>query len=94
MANVTKRFFFAFSVILIFSYHNSKSGFLQMTRNFELVYMLVVNIPTHHFVIYWLLQNGANNNQHQESHQRETIHDKFVFFCKIGKAKQQQQQQK
>ena len=31
----------------------------------------------HHFVfklIYWLLQNGANKNQHQESHQRETIH--------------------
>ena len=22
---------------------------------------------THHFIINWLLQNGANKNQHQES---------------------------
>ena len=41
----------------------------------------------HHFVIYWLFQNGANKNQHQDSYQRETITDKFVFFFKIGKAK-------
>ena len=34
----------------------------------------------HHFVIYWLFQNGANKNQHQESYQKETISDKFVFF--------------
>ena len=34
----------------------------------------------HHFVIYWLFQNGANMNQHQKSHQRGTIPDKFVFF--------------
>ena len=24
------------------------------------------------------LQNGVKKNQHQESHQRETMHDKFV----------------
>ena len=42
----------------------------------------------HHFVIYWLFQNGANKNQRQGSHQRETIPDKFVFFFfKIAKAK-------
>ena len=34
----------------------------------------------HHFVIYWLFQNGANKNQHQDSYQRETVPDKFVFF--------------
>ena len=33
----------------------------------------------HHFVIYWLFQNGANKNQHQESYLRKTIPDKFVF---------------
>ena len=32
-------------------------------------------------------QNGANKNKHQESYQRETIPDKFIFFFKIGKAK-------
>ena len=37
----------------------------------------------HHFVIYWLLQNCAKKNQHQESHQRETIHDQFVIFAKL-----------
>ena len=34
----------------------------------------------HHFVIYWLFQNCANTNQHQEPYQRETIPDKFGFF--------------
>ena len=39
-------------------------------------------------VIYWLFQNGANTNQHQDSYQRETILDKFIFlFFEIGKAK-------
>ena len=32
------------------------------------------------FVIYWLFQNGANKNQQQDSYQRETVPDKFVFF--------------
>ena len=41
----------------------------------------------HHFVIYWLFQNGANKNQHLDSYQRETIPDKLVFFSKIGRAK-------
>ena len=41
----------------------------------------------HHFVIYWLFQNGANKNQHQDSYQRETVSDKFVLLFKIGKAK-------
>ena len=36
-----------------------------------------------YFVIYWLLQNGMNKNQHQEWHQRETIHDKFIIFEKL-----------
>ena len=43
----------------------------------------------HPFVIYWLVQNGANKNQHHEAHQRKTKHDKFVFFANksIGWAK-------
>ena len=35
-----------------------------------------------------MLQNGANNNQHQESHQRETIQDKFVILAKLVRQKQ------
>ena len=31
---------------------------------------------------------ALNKNQHQESHQRETIHDKFVIFAKLVKQKQ------
>ena len=39
----------------------------------------------------WLFQNGANKNQHQESHQRETITDKIdFFFSKLEKAKKGQ----
>ena len=40
-----------------------------------------------HFVIYWLFQNGANKNQHQDSYQRETVPDKFVFFSKLIRQK-------
>ena len=57
---------------------------LHMTINFALRFFIGsrhsnINF-VHHFVIYWLLQNGAKKNQHQESHQKETIHYKFVFF--------------
>ena len=41
----------------------------------------------HHFVIYWLFQNGANKNQHQDSYQREPASDKFVFFSKLIRQK-------
>ena len=41
----------------------------------------------HHFVIYWLFQNGANKNQHQDSNQRETVPDKFVFFSNLVRQK-------
>ena len=27
-------------------------------------------------------KNGAYKNQHQKSHQRETMHDEFVFYAK------------
>ena len=37
----------------------------------------------HHFVIYWLCQNGANTNQHQDSYQRETVPDKFLFSSQL-----------
>ena len=58
----------------------------QFTNDYKFGISLLLHISSrhsnlnfaHHFVIYWLLQNGSN--QHQESHQRETIPDKFVFF--------------
>ena len=31
--------------------------------------------------------NGANRNQHQDSYQRETVSDKFVFFSKLVRPK-------
>ena len=37
----------------------------------------------HHSVIYWLFQNVANKNQHQDSYQRETIPDKFERHFEI-----------
>ena len=61
---------------------------LQMTMNFSLVQVHISSRHSnlnfaHHFVIYWLFQNGANKNQHQDSYQRETVPDKFVFFSKL-----------
>ena len=68
---------------------------LQMTINLALVYIHIGSRHSnssfaHHFVIYWLFQNGVNKNQHQESHQRETIPDNSFFFFKIVKAKKSQ----
>ena len=46
-------------------------------------------------LFYWLLQNGANSIQHhQESHQRETIHDKFVIFAILVRQKNKQTNKK
>ena len=45
----------------------------------------------HQFVIYWLLQNGAKKNQHQESHQRETQRGKFEIFAKWERQKSGEQ---
>ena len=58
---------------------------LQMTTNLALVQIHIISRHSnlnfaHHFVICWLFQNGANKNQHQESYQRETVPDKYVFF--------------
>ena len=34
----------------------------------------------HHFVIYWLLQTGANKNQNQDKYQRETMYNELYFM--------------
>ena len=70
---------------------------LQMAINMALVHISSRHSKlnfAHHFVIYWLFQNGANKNQRQDSYQRETVPDKlvvvfffFFFFFKIGKVK-------
>ena len=52
---------------------------IQMSTNFELVYMNISNRRhsnsnfAQNFVIDWLLQNGTSKNQHQYSFQRETV---------------------
>ena len=68
---------------------------LQMTMNLALVLVHISSAHSnlnfaHHFVIYWLLQSGADKNQHQDSYQRETVSDKFVFFfSKLVRQKRQ-----
>ena len=55
--------------------------------------MSVVDIPTKFCSPFCYLLIASKwrekKNQHQESHQRETMHDKFAIFAKlgIGKAK-------
>ena len=92
MAAAKKQCFLRFLYWTEFSPPSFKVRGLQMTINLALVLIHIsrrhYNLNfAHHFVIYWLFQNGANKNQHQESYQRETIPDKFIFFFKIGKAK-------
>ena len=82
-----------FCILLNLHLRHSKSEVYKWLGLFSLVYVYISNSSrhsnlnfAHHFVIYWLFQNGANKNQHQDLYQRETVPDKFVFF-QIGKAK-------
>ena len=81
-AAAKKRCFFAIYVFYwIFTFviqslrftHDYEFGISVSSRHSNLNF-------AHHFVIYWLFQNGANKNQHQDSYQRETVSEKFVFF--------------
>ena len=39
-------------------------------------------------------EKGAKKNHHQESHQKKnTIHDKFIIFAKLGRQKSQEGEQ-
>ena len=92
MAAARKRWFLRFLYFTESSPPPFKVRGLQMTMNFSLVQVLISRRHSNlnfarHFVIYWLFQDGANKNQQQDSYQRETVPDKFVFFFKIGKAK-------
>ena len=40
----------------------------------------------HHIVIHWTLFKVLIESFHNNSHQRETIYNKLILFCKIGKA--------
>ena len=92
MAAARKRCFLRFLYFTESSPPSFKIRSLQMTINLALEYVHISSRHSNlnfaqHFVIYWLFQNGANKNQHQDSYQRETVLDKFVLFFKIGKAK-------
>ena len=85
MAAAKKRCFLWFLYFTESSPLSFKVRGLQMTMNLAIVYVHVSSKHSnlnfaHHFVIYWLFQNGTNKNQHQDSYQRETVPDKFVFF--------------
>ena len=89
MAAAKKQCFF------VFLYWTESSPIINQSPRFTNYYKFGISVNTyissrhsnlsfaHHFVIYWLFQNGRNKKQHQESHQRETIPDKFVFFSKL-----------
>ena len=91
MATAKKRCFLRFLYFTESSPPSFKVRGLQMTMNLKLVLHTSSRHSNlnfaHHFVIYWLYQNGANKNQHQDSYQRETVSDKFVFFSKLVRQK-------
>ena len=92
MAAAKKRCFLRFLYLTESSPASFKVRGLQMTINLALVYVHISSRHSnlnfaHHFVIYWLFQNGANKNQHQDSYQRETVPDKFVSFSKLVRQK-------
>ena len=85
MAAAKKRYFLRFLYFTESSPPSFKVRGLQMTMNINSRHS---NLNfAHHFVIYWLFQNGANKNQHQDSYQRETVSDEFVFFSNLIRQK-------
>ena len=85
MAAAKKQCFLRFLYWTESSPPSFKGRGLQMTINLALEWTHISSGHSnlnfaHHFVIYWLFQNGANKNQNQDSYQRETIPDKFLFF--------------
>ena len=92
MAAAKKWCFLRFLYFIESSPPSFKVWSVQMTLNLALVQVHISSRHSnwnfaHHFVIYWLFQNGANKNQHQDSYQRETVSDKFVFFSKFIRQK-------
>ena len=92
MATAKKQCFLQFLYWTESSPPSFKVRGLQMTINLSLVQIHISSKHSnlsfaHHLVIYLLVKNGVNKNQNQDSYQRETIPDKFIFFFNIGKAK-------
>ena len=92
MAAAKKRWFLRFLYFTESSPPSFKVRGLQMTMNLALVWVHISNRHSnlnfaHQFVNYWLFQHGANKNQHQDSYQRETVSDKFIFFSKLVRQK-------
>ena len=89
MAAAMKRFLagFFFAISVFYWVFTSVIQSPRFTNDYE--FFISVSIISsrhsnlnfaHHFVSYWPFQNGANKNQRQDSYQRETVPDKFVFF--------------
>ena len=78
MTATKKRCFFAFSVL---NFPEPSTTVIQ-SPVFTNDYKFCISVNK-------LRQSGVKKNQHQESHQRGTIHDKFAIFAKIGKEKSQ-----
>ena len=76
-----------FSSVWVLIYRHSKSSFVQVTLNFKLE---ITNICSKHSImiitqillniIYWPFFKMLIKRLHNNSHQKETIHDKLVFF--------------
>ena len=80
MAAAKKQYFLWFLYLTESSPSSFKVRGLQMTMNLALVSIHIsskhYNLNfAYHFVIYWLFQNGADKDQHQESYPRKTIPD-------------------
>ena len=88
MVNVMLEIVDSFSLVWVLMYRNSKSAFLQLTMNFELELMNINSRHSNsncaqHIVIHWSLFKVYIESLHYNSHQRETIHDKLIFFSKL-----------
>ena len=76
------------SSIWILMYRYSKFSFLQVTLNFELNEMNISRRHSnlnfvYHIAIHWSFFKVWIESLHNNSHQRETIYDKFIFFAKL-----------
>ena len=88
MAKVMLEILDDFSSKWVLMYWHSKSPVLQVTVNFELKLMNISSSHSNsnfalHIVIHWSLFKVQIKHLHNNSHQRETIHDKLILFAKL-----------
>ena len=92
-----------FCIIFCYSYlHLSSFKVRGFTNNYKFCIIVIINISSrhsnlnfaHHFLIYWLLQNGTSKSQHQDRIKEKLYMTNSYFFAKLVRQKKKKKKKK